>query len=90
MTNPIRVLIAEDHTIVRQGLARLLSDQPGLNVVGEATNGQKAVAMTERLKPDILIMDIPNYRHLSYRFGVNLVDEVIKGGSLAMGGLRPT
>ena len=58
MTNPIRVLIAEDHTIVRQGLARLLSDQPGLDVVGEATNGQKAVAMTERLKPDILIMDI--------------------------------
>jgi len=58
MTNPIRVLIAEDHTIVRQGLARLLSDQPGLNVVGEATNGQKAVAMTESLKPDILIMDI--------------------------------
>lgn len=58
MTNPIRVLIAEDHTIVRQGLARLLSDQPGLNVVGEATNGQRAVAMTESLKPDILIMDI--------------------------------
>jgi DNA-binding NarL/FixJ family response regulator len=58
MMNPIRVLIAEDHTIVRQGLARLLSDQPRLNVVGEATNGQKAVAMTESLKPDILIMDI--------------------------------
>jgi two-component system, NarL family, response regulator NreC len=58
MTNPIRVLIADDHTIVRQGLARLLSDQPGLNVVGEATNGQRAVAMTESLKPDILIMDI--------------------------------
>ncbi len=58
MRHPIRVLIAEDHTIVRQGLARLLSDQPGLDVVGEATNGQRAVAMTERLKPDILIMDL--------------------------------
>ena len=58
MTSPIRVLIAEDHTIVRQGLARLLSDQHGLEVVGEATNGLRAVAMTESLKPDILIMDI--------------------------------
>lgn len=58
MTHPIKILIAEDHTIVRQGLARLLSDQPGLEVVGEAVNGQKAVAMTEKLQPDIIIMDI--------------------------------
>ena len=57
-TGNIRVLIADDHTIVRQGLARLLSDQPMLEVVGEAVNGHNAVAMTETLKPDIIIMDI--------------------------------
>lgn len=54
----IRVLIADDHTIVRQGLARLLSDQPMLEVVGEAVDGHDAVAMTKKLKPDIIIMDI--------------------------------
>lgn len=58
MIKPIKVLIAEDHTIVRQGLARLLSDQPGLEVVGQAVNGRDAVEMAEKLKPDIIIMDI--------------------------------
>ncbi|MBU1181909.1 MAG: response regulator transcription factor [Proteobacteria bacterium] len=58
MVKPIKVLIAEDHTIVRQGLARLLSDQPGLEVVGQAVNGRDAVEMAEKLKPDIIIMDI--------------------------------
>jgi DNA-binding NarL/FixJ family response regulator len=51
-------MIAEDHTIVRQGLARLLSDQPGLEVVGQAVNGRDAVEMAEKLNPDIIIMDI--------------------------------
>jgi DNA-binding NarL/FixJ family response regulator len=58
MAITIKVLIAEDHTIVRQGLARLLSDQPGLEVVGQAVNGREAVEMAERLNPDIIIMDI--------------------------------
>ncbi len=58
MTKTIKVLIAEDHTIVRQGLARLLSDQPGLEVVGQAVNGRDAVEMAEKLNPDIIIMDI--------------------------------
>jgi DNA-binding NarL/FixJ family response regulator len=58
MTRPIKVMIAEDHTIVRQGLARLLSDQPGLEVVGQAVNGRDAVEMAEKLNPDIIIMDI--------------------------------
>lgn len=58
MIKTIKVLIAEDHTIVRQGLARLLSDQPGLEVVGQAVNGRDAVEMAEKLNPDIIIMDI--------------------------------
>jgi len=58
MIKTIKVLIAEDHTIVRQGLARLLSDQPGLEVVGQAVNGREAVEMAEKLNPDVIIMDI--------------------------------
>ncbi len=58
MNNPIRILIADDHTIVRQGLARMLNDQPDLKVVGEAVNGRIAVTRALELKPDIVIMDI--------------------------------
>jgi len=58
MVNPIRILIADDHTIVRQGLARLLNDQHDLKVVGQAVNGRAAIDKTLELKPDIIIMDI--------------------------------
>ena len=58
MDRPIRIILAEDHTIVRQGLARLLEDQPGLEVVGEAENGRTAVEKALTLKPDIAILDI--------------------------------
>lgn len=54
----IRILLADDHTIVRQGLARLLEDQPGFRVVGEAENGKAAVEKALALKPDVIIMDI--------------------------------
>lgn len=58
MGQPIKILLADDHTIMRQGLARLLEDRPDLKVVGEAINGQMAVERAEVLKPDIVIMDI--------------------------------
>ena len=45
MNKPIRILLADDHTIVRQGLARLLEEQPDLRVVGEAINGQVVIDM---------------------------------------------
>ena len=58
MPDMIRIMIADDHTIVRQGLARLLNDQPDLTVVGEAVNGRAAVDKALELKPDIIIIDI--------------------------------
>jgi len=58
MNKPIRILLADDHTIVRQGLARLLEEQPELEIVGEAINGQVVVDMALELVPDIIIMDI--------------------------------
>jgi DNA-binding NarL/FixJ family response regulator len=58
MARLIRILLAEDHTIVRQGLARLLMDQPDLEIVGEATDGRSAIEKALELKPDVVIMDI--------------------------------
>ena len=54
----IRVLIAEDHLMVRAGIRALLEKAGDIHVLGEASNGQEAVEMTESLKPDVLIMDI--------------------------------
>jgi DNA-binding NarL/FixJ family response regulator len=58
MNKPIGILLADDHTIVRQGLARLLEEQPDLKVVGEATNGRAVIEKALELKPDMIIMDI--------------------------------
>jgi DNA-binding NarL/FixJ family response regulator len=54
----ITIILADDHTIVRQGLAKLLEGEPGFNVVGEAGNGREVVSKVEELKPDVVIMDI--------------------------------
>jgi DNA-binding NarL/FixJ family response regulator len=56
--DPIRVLLAEDHTIVRQGLAALLTAQRGIVVVGEAEDGREAVAAALRLRPHVVLMDL--------------------------------
>ena len=53
-----RVLITDDHGVVRQGLRMFLSLDPDLEVVGEATNGQEALAMARKLEPDVVLMDI--------------------------------
>lgn len=54
----IRVVLADDHHIIRQGIASLLRMAPDLEVVGEASNGEQAVALTRSLRPDVVIMDI--------------------------------
>ncbi len=54
----IRVLIADDHAVVRQGLRTFLELQDEIEVVGEAADGETAVAETERLKPDVALMDL--------------------------------
>ncbi len=54
----IRVLIADDHTLLRQGLRRILSEDPALTLAGEAANGNEAVARARALSPDIVLMDV--------------------------------
>jgi DNA-binding NarL/FixJ family response regulator len=55
---PINVLIADDHAVVRVGLRLFLGLDPALNVVGEATNGEEALAMAQQLHPDVILMDL--------------------------------
>ena len=58
MSSSIRVLIADDQQLVRTGLRMILDAEPDIDVVGEATNGHEAVAMTRQLQPDVVLMDI--------------------------------
>lgn len=53
-----RLLVADDHAIVRTGLVSLLETEPDIDVVGEACNGETAISMALRLKPDVVIMDL--------------------------------
>jgi two-component system response regulator NreC len=57
-TGKIRVLIVDDHTILRAGLRMLLNAHPDLEVVGEASDGNEAVASAQRMQPDVILMDI--------------------------------
>jgi DNA-binding NarL/FixJ family response regulator len=58
MTTRIRVLVADDHPIVRSGVASVLNSQPDFEVVAEAENGEQAVSLAESLAPDIVLMDL--------------------------------
>jgi len=60
MTRPdvIRVILADDHLVVRAGLKALLGATKDIEVVGEATNGREAIALIDRLKPDVAVMDL--------------------------------
>src|SRR5580704_2690338 len=58
MPEPIRILIADDHAVVRDGLAAVLEFQPDMTVVGHAKNGREAVTRFRELKPDVALMDL--------------------------------
>ena len=55
---PIRILIADDHQLVRQGLMALLSVKPGIEVIGQAADGGEAVDLAQSLEPDIILLDL--------------------------------
>ena len=55
---PIRILIADDHAIMRRGLRTLLEHEPGLEVVAEACDGREAIALARRERPHVVVLDI--------------------------------
>ena len=58
MTAPIRILVADDHPVVRDGLVAILSTQPDFTVVGQAASGQEVMAQVAALKPDLVLLDL--------------------------------
>jgi DNA-binding NarL/FixJ family response regulator len=58
MSKPIRVIVVDDHPIVRSGIVGMLSLEPDFDVVGEANNGAEAVALVTELNPDVVLMDL--------------------------------
>jgi two-component system nitrate/nitrite response regulator NarL len=55
---PLRILVADDHEVVRKGIGSILLSRGNLEVCGEATNGLEAIAKTKELKPDLVVLDI--------------------------------
>jgi DNA-binding NarL/FixJ family response regulator len=56
--NPIRILLADDHAVVRQGFRAILARQADMAIVGEAGNGREVMTLAERTKPDLVVMDV--------------------------------
>ncbi len=74
MTQPTRVLVADDHPVVRSGIASVLSTQPDFSVVGEAANGAEAVTMTVQLEPDLVLMDL----RMPVQDGASAIAEIVR------------
>ena len=55
---PIRILLVDDHAVVRNGFRMILGSQPDMEVVGEASNGRQAIAMADTTHPEVVVMDI--------------------------------
>jgi NarL family two-component system response regulator LiaR len=72
VSETIRVLIADDHTVVRGGLIALLEDVDGIEVVGEAADGQEAILKTRAMKPDVILMDLAMPR----KTGIEAIEEI--------------
>jgi DNA-binding NarL/FixJ family response regulator len=77
---PIRIVLADDHTIVRDGVAHLLNAEPDFQVVGSASDGLEAIEMVCRLKPDVVLMDLqmPNLNGVAAIKRIRAEDEHIK------------
>ena len=58
MSEEISVLLVDDHSLVRRGFRRILEDEDGMKVVGEAANGVEAIRMAQELKPNVVVMDL--------------------------------
>jgi two-component system, NarL family, nitrate/nitrite response regulator NarL len=70
--SPIRILIADDHAIFRDGLRKLLEEANDISIVGEASNGLECIRMLTKFKPDVLLLDL----HMPEKDGLGVLEEV--------------
>lgn len=70
--SPVRLLIVDDHELVRDGIRARLEDEAGIEIVGEASNGHEAVSLAEQLQPDLLMLDI----NMPEMNGLDAVEEI--------------
>ncbi|MBX9952302.1 MAG: response regulator transcription factor [Candidatus Obscuribacterales bacterium] len=78
-SSPIRILLVEDHALTRVGIKTVLKREPDLDVVGEASNGEEAIAQAEALKPDVILMDVG----MPVLDGIQASKKIIDSGSPA-------
>src|SRR5207244_11429845 len=69
-----RILLADDHTLVREGLRKILEAQPGWEVIGEAADGREAVRLAVELKPDLVIVDLA----MPQLSGVDAIQQIVR------------
>jgi NarL family two-component system response regulator LiaR len=72
MIDQIKILIADDHAVVREGLRLLLGSEPGMAVVGQAADGVEAVQMAESLQPDVILLDLM----MPHKNGIEAITEI--------------
>ena len=72
MPDSIRVAVVDDHAVVREGIRRVLEGEPGVVVVGEGSNGEEALSLVERERPDVLVIDVA----MPGRTGIQVAAEV--------------
>jgi len=72
VVDPIRILVVDDHAIVREGQRALIDTEPGMAVVGEAKDGLEAVEMAHTLQPDVVLLDL----HMPRKDGIEAIEEI--------------
>jgi DNA-binding NarL/FixJ family response regulator len=79
VSKPIRVILIDDHSVVRTGLRLIIEGSPGMAIVGEAANRQDALAIAEREQPDIILLDLD----LGKESGIEIISELISAAGNA-------
>ncbi|MCL4551949.1 MAG: response regulator transcription factor [Candidatus Marsarchaeota archaeon] len=74
MTETIRILVADDHAVVREGLRALIATEPGMELIGEAADGLEAVIKARQLRPDVILLDLVMPR----KDGIGAISEIMR------------
>jgi DNA-binding NarL/FixJ family response regulator len=76
MTTPVRIVVADDHPIVRDGVRALVEASPGIELIGEATNGDEVIELARQVRPDVVLMDLA----MPGRNGIEATREIASNG----------